>query len=229
MPILPQRFSKLKDVLNKRMSDLTILIEQVEKPHNLSAILRTCDAVGVLEAHAINRNGKTSTFNSTAQGSQKWVQLNDYSDTQSAIIHLKKKGFKLYGTNLDKNSLDYRECDFTQSTAFVLGAEKWGLSKASIELMDETIYIPMSGMVQSLNVSVAAATLLFEALRQRKQKGIVPENGEGLSKDLYTKKIFEWAYPEVAHWCNDQGREYPAIDSQGIILESLPRTVKMRY
>tara|TARA_Y100001968_G_scaffold314963_2_gene341030 strand:+ start:27546 stop:28235 length:690 start_codon:yes stop_codon:yes gene_type:complete len=228
MAILPQRFAKLKHVLNRRMSDLTILIEHIDKPHNLSAILRTCDAAGVLEAHAVNRDGRTNTFNSTAQGSQKWVALHDYSDNKSAIISLKKKGFKLYGTHLDPNSLDYRECDFTKPTAFVLGTEKWGLSKTSTELMDENIYIPMSGMVQSLNVSVAAATLLFEATRQRKKKGIIPENGEGLTKDLYAKRLFEWAYPEVAHWCNDQGRQYPQIDSEGTILESLPRSVKLR-
>tara|TARA_Y100001968_G_scaffold332555_1_gene391207 strand:+ start:2259 stop:2984 length:726 start_codon:yes stop_codon:yes gene_type:complete len=229
MPILPQRFLRLQSVLNKRMSDLTVLIENVQKPHNLSAILRTCDAVGVLEAHAVNREGQTNTFNSTAQGSQKWVTINDYSDMKSAITNLKRKGFNLYGTNLDKNSIDYRECDFTHPTAFVLGTEKWGLTNTSTELMDETIYIPMRGMVQSLNVSVAAATLLFEALRQRKKEGMIPENGEGIQKDLYDKKIFEWAYPEVAKWCNDQDREYPKINSQGSIIETLPRTIRMKY
>tara|TARA_Y100001968_G_scaffold297232_1_gene306011 strand:+ start:383 stop:1072 length:690 start_codon:yes stop_codon:yes gene_type:complete len=229
MALLPKRFSKLESILKKRMDDLTVLIENVEKPHNLSAILRTCDAVGVLEAHAINRVGKTNTFNSTAQGSQKWVAVKDYSDIESAIKDLKERGFKLYGTNLDKSSIDYRECDFTEATAFVFGTEKWGLSKSSKGLMDKSIYIPMNGMVQSLNVSVAAAILLFEALRQRKDKGIVPDNGEGLTKDLYEKKLFEWAYPEVAKWCEKEGRQYPQIDSQGQIIENLPRTIKMKY
>lgn len=73
MALLPRRFERLKAVLNRRMADLTVLAEQVEKPHNLSAILRTCDAVGVLEAHAVCREGRLPTFNSTAQGSQKWV------------------------------------------------------------------------------------------------------------------------------------------------------------
>ncbi|MFN9943523.1 MAG: TrmH family RNA methyltransferase, partial [bacterium] len=75
MALLPRRFERLKAVLDRRMANLTVLVEQVEKPHNLSAILRTCDAVGVLDAHAVCRGGRLPTFNSTAQGSQKWVPL----------------------------------------------------------------------------------------------------------------------------------------------------------
>ncbi len=128
MPLLPRRFERLKSVLNKRISDLTVLIENVEKPHNLSAIIRSCDAVGVLEAYAIFNKEKFLTFNSTAQGSQKWVKINQYKETTEAIKVLKKKGFRLYGTNLNPTSIDYRKCNFKGPTAFVLGAEKWGIS-----------------------------------------------------------------------------------------------------
>ncbi len=229
MPLLPRRFKRLQSVLNQRMNDLTVVMENVEKPHNLSAILRTCDAVGVLEAHAVSHEGKLNTFNSTAQGSQKWITLNNHSNIDFAINSLKQKGFRIYGTSLDKHSIDYRECNFLEPTAFVLGAEKWGLSKSSTELMDQSIYIPMRGMVQSLNVSVAAAILLFEALRQRQIAGIIPQDGEGLSNDLYKKKLFEWAYPEVAEWCKSQGREYPSMNLEGEILERLPRTIKIHH
>tara|TARA_Y100000766_G_scaffold217315_1_gene189203 strand:- start:928 stop:1617 length:690 start_codon:yes stop_codon:yes gene_type:complete len=229
MPLLPRRFERLKSVLNKRIADLTVLIENVEKPHNLSAIIRSCDAVGVLEAYAIFNKDKLLTFNSTAQGSQKWVQINQYKETTQAIKVLKKKNFKLYGTNLNPKSIDYRKCDFTGPTAFVLGAEKWGISEEATSLVDEHIHIPMRGMVESLNVSVAASALLFEAIRQRQVANIVPESGEGIGKDIYNKKIFEWAYPEVAQWCKSQGRRYPEINSKGEIIDDLPRTEKMRY
>ncbi len=211
------------------MADLTILIENVEKPHNLSAILRTCDAVGVLETHAVKDTTKTKAFNSTAQGSQKWVSINDHKNINDAVKYLKSKGFKLYGTNLETSSYDYRTCDFTGPTAFVLGTEKWGLTSKASSLMDQSIFIPMRGMVQSLNVSVAAATLLFEALRQREAEGLIPENGEGLKKDLYNQKIFEWAYPEVADWCKLNNRPYPNLSKDGEIEESLPRQFKLRY
>ena len=229
MPLLHRRFERLKTGLNKRISDLTVLIENVEKPHNLSAIIRSCDAVGVLEAYAIFNKEKCLTFNSTAQGSQKWVQINQYNETTKAITVLKNKGFKLYGTNLNPKSLDYRECNFKGPTAFVLGAEKWGISKEAARLMDEHIHIPMRGMVESLNVSVAASTLLFEAIRQRQVANLIPESGEGMSEEIYKKKIFEWAYPEVAEWCKSEGREYPGINEKGEIIDDLPRTEKMRY
>ena len=229
MPILPRRFQRLKSVLNKRISDLTVLVENVEKPHNLSAIIRSCDAVGILEAYAIFNKEKFLTFNSTAQGSQKWVQINQYKETTEAIKILKNKGFKLYGTNLSPKSIDYRECNFTRSTAFVLGAEKWGISEEASSLMDEHIHIPMRGMVESLNVSVAASSLLFEALRQRKVANLIPESGEGMSKETYKTKLFEWAYPEVANWCKREGKEYPSLNEKGEIIDELPRTERMRY
>ena len=229
MPLLPRRYERLKSVLNKRMSNLTVLIENVEKPHNLSAIIRSCDAVGILEAYAIFNKEKYLTFNSTAQGSQKWVQINQYKETTKAIKVLKSKGFKLYGTNLNPTSIDYRECNFKGATAFILGAEKWGISEEAASLVDEHIHIPMRGMVESLNVSVAASALLFEALRQRQVANIIPESGEGMSQETYKEKIFEWAYPEVAQWCKSEGRKYPELNENGEIIDDLPRTRKMRY
>ena len=228
MPLLPRRFERLQSVLNHRMADLTVLLEHVEKPHNLSAILRSCDAVGALEAHIVSFEGRPRTFNSTAQGSQKWVPLHDHPDIDSAIGTLKGKGFRIYGTHLGVEAKDYRDCDFTGPTAFVLGAEKWGLTDRARDLMDEALFIPMRGMVQSLNVSVATATLLFEALRQRQAAGTAPSQGEGLSADHYTKLLFEWSYPQVADWCREQGRPYPELNADGELLEDLPRTVKLR-
>ena len=224
MPLLPRRFERLKSVLNHRMADLTVLLEHVEKPHNLSAILRSCDAVGALEAHAVSFDGRPRTFNSTAQGSQKWVPLHDHPDTETAIRCLKEKGFRLYGTHLGVNARDYRECDFTGPTAFVLGAEKWGLTDQARDLMDEALFIPMRGMVQSLNVSVATAT---HCLRRCANASGRPssEPGRGLKPELYQKLLFEWSYPEVANWCREQEKAYPALSEEGELMEELPRTV----
>ena len=228
MPLLPRRFERLKAVLDRRMGDLTVLLEHVDKPHNLSAILRSCDAVGVLEAHAVSLAGRMPTFNSTAQGSQKWVPLHRHGSSAEALQALKARGFKVFGTMLSATAVDYRQCDFTGPTAFVLGAEKWGLSPEAAALVDQAVIIPMQGMVQSLNVSVATATLLFEALRQRQAAGRVPEAGEGVEPERYRRQLFEWAYPQVAAWCQREGRPYPALDDQGTIAEELPRTVKLR-
>ncbi len=228
MPLLPRRYERLKAVLDRRMGDLTVLLEHVEKPHNLSAILRSCDAVGVLEAHAVCLSGRLPTFNSTAQGSQKWVPLQLHSSSAEALQALKGQGFRVYGTLLSATAIDYRACDFTGPTAFVLGAEKWGLSLEAAALVDQAVMIPMQGMVQSLNVSVATAMLLAEALRQRQAAGLVPEEGEGVDPERYHRQLFEWAYPEVAAWCRKEGRPYPALDKDGAIAEELPRTLRLR-
>ena len=228
MPLLPRRFERLKAVLNRRMADLTVLLEHVDKPHNLSAILRSCDAVGVLEAHCVSLKGRQPTFNSTALGSQKWVPLHAHSSSEEAIHGLQRQGFRVYGTHLSAAAVDYRSCDFTGPTAFLLGAEKWGLSDAAAAAVDQAVVIPMQGMVQSLNVSVAAATLLFEALRQRQAAGVVPSDGEGVPAGRYSDLLFEWAYPQVAAWCRAQGRPYPQLDSEGAITEDLPRTLRLR-
>lgn len=219
MSILPRRFERIKNVLNCRMKNLSVLVEAVNKPHNLSAILRTCDAAGVFEANFICEKDKVKTFNSTAQGSQKWVKLNNHETIISAVSELKKKGFKLYGTTLNERSTDYRNFDYSENTCFVLGAEKWGLSDQLISKVDESIFIPMSGMVQSLNVSVAASILLFEAIRQRESKGLLPLNGEGLSAEEYEKTLFEWSYPELASIYRKSGNKYPKINQYGEINE----------
>ncbi|MCP9891691.1 tRNA (guanosine(18)-2'-O)-methyltransferase TrmH [Cyanobium sp. Aljojuca 7D2] len=229
MPLLPRRFERLKAVLDRRMGDLTVVLEHVDKPHNLSAILRSCDAVGVLEAHVVSLAGRTPTFNCTAKGSEKWVPLHRHSNSVDLLQQLKAQGFRLYGTHLSVEAVDYRACDFTGPTALVLGAEKWGLSAEAAALVDQPIVIPMQGMVQSLNVSVACATLLFEALRQRQAAGVLPTCGEGVPAERYGPLLFEWAYPEVAAWCQREGRPYPGLDVEGAISEELPRTIKLRY
>lgn len=180
----PERLARIRAVLDKRQPDLTVLMERVHKPHNFSAILRSCDAVGVLEAHAIpakhgipnleeaeglSLEGKT--FNETSGSAAKWVGLQLHADTASAFAHLRSQGFQVLAAHFSERAVDYREADYTRPTCILLGTEKWGVSPEAAELADAHILIPMMGMVQSLNVSVAAAVILFEAQRQRLQAG----------------------------------------------------------
>jgi len=228
MPLLPRRFDRLRAVLDRRMADLTVVLEHVDKPHNISAVLRSCDAVGVLEAHVVSLKGRIATPNDTARGSQKWVTLHSHPTSTDLLMRLRDQGFRLYGTHLGVQARDYRDCDYTGPTAFLLGAEKWGLSDQATALVDQAVVIPMQGMVQSLNVSVAAAALLFEAVRQRRVAGLLPSAGEGLPADLRRRRLFEWAYPQVAAWCRGQGRPYPDLDEEGRICEELPRNLRLR-
>lgn len=184
------RRRRIEEVLRRRQPDLTVLLENVHKPHNLSAILRTCDAVGILEAHAVNPTGGVPTFNETSGGSHKWVYLQVHSDIQTAIGHLRERGFRIYATALREDAQDFREVDYTQPTAILLGAEKWGVSEETLALSHGAIKIPMLGMVQSLNVSVAAAVILFEAQRQRLKAGLYEH--PRLDPELYQRVLEDW-------------------------------------
>ncbi|AGK03431.1 tRNA guanosine-2'-O-methyltransferase [Meiothermus ruber DSM 1279] len=189
--------------MNKRQPDLTVLMERVHKPHNFSAILRSCDAVGVLEAHAIPaKHGipnleeaedlslKGKTFNETSGSAAKWVGLQLHADTASAFAHLKARGFQVLAAHFSERAVDYRQADYTRPTCILLGTEKWGVSPEAAELADAHILIPMVGMVQSLNVSVAAAVILFEAQRQRLQAGFYEQ--VRLAPEQYEAVLQSW-------------------------------------
>ncbi len=215
-PPTPERLARLKAVLDRRQPDLTVLMENVSKPHNFSAILRTADAVGIYEAHAVHPTGGVPTHHDTAGGAAKWVYLRVHPDAETAIAHLKRRGFQVLATRLSEDARDYRAFDYTRPTAVLLGSEKWGVSEAAAELADAEIVIPMMGMVQSLNVSVAAAVILFEAQRQRLAAGMYDR--VRLDPETYARTLFEWAYPELAARLRAEGKPYPRLDERGRIL-----------
>jgi len=172
----PERKARIEQVAARRQPDLTVFMEQVHKPHNLAAMLRTCDAVGVMRAHAVPASGGIPTLNHTAQGAQRWVELVRHPTTESGLRHLKAQGFRLYAAHFSDRAVDFRQPDYTLPTAFVMGTEKFGVSELARDLVDQEIVIPMVGMAQSLNVSVATSILLFEAQRQRENAGSLGAN-----------------------------------------------------
>lgn len=163
----PERKARIEQVAARRQSDLTVFLERVHKAHNVAAILRTCDAVGVMEAHAVPPTGGIPPLNHTAQGAQRWVKLHRYHDAVEGLRSLKQKGFALYAAHFSEKAVDFRQPDYTRPTAIVLGTEKFGVSEEALAECDGEILIPMTGMTQSLNVSVATALILYEAQRQR--------------------------------------------------------------
>jgi len=209
----PERFQKLSRALHRRQPDLTVLMERVHKSHNLSAILRNCDAVGVLEAHAIPPEAGLQIHSHTAAGTAKWVRLVRHRTIQAAIEELKGRGFRILAAHPGPGAVDFREVDFTVPTALMMGAELLGLSDEALELADLRISIPMVGMAQSFNVSVATALLLFEAFRQRDAAHMYDESRiDPLDSE---RILFEWAYPRIARYCRDRDMPYPALGKDG--------------
>jgi len=177
------RKNKIISVASKRQKSLNVVLENIHDPHNVSAIFRTCDAVGVQEISLIYNEEKFPKIGKKSSASAyKWVERQKYKSVEDCYENLHEKGFKIFASSLsaDKNLYDL---DLTKKCALVLGNEHRGISPEAGELADEKFIIPMQGMVQSLNVSVAAAVILFEAMRQRIIKGMY-ERSEYSDKEL---------------------------------------------
>lgn len=176
--ITERRRERLREVIRMRQPDMTVVLENIWDPHNVSAILRTADAVGVLGVHLLyyiekapnlERQGKLSSASAN-----KWLQFENHDSVEACYARLREKGLRIYASHLTRNSIPLYDLDLTQPVALVMGNESRGVSDAACDLADGVFHIPMVGIVQSLNVSVATAVTLYEAHRQRRVGGLYP-------------------------------------------------------
>lgn len=216
-----ERYARVRRVLAARQTDLTVLMDNVHKPHNLAAVIRSCDAVGCLEVHSVLKEGKLSQKIASGAGAKKWVRVIDHDSTPKAIAMLQERGFRVYAANLSPRSVDYRALDLTQPTCFLLGQELKGVTPPALAAADGEVHIPMAGMVESLNVSVAAAIMLFEAKRQREAGE--SRAGVHLDDEEIDRLAFEWMQPRVAAYCRRNALPYPALDDEGAVNGPLPQ------
>ncbi len=214
----PERLERINTMLDKRQPDLTVCMEGVHKTHNLAAVVRTCDAIGVSDVHVVWKSEETEVRGGSAAGSQNWIDVHNHYKTTDAIAALKTQGMQVLVTNLSDTAVDFREIDYTKPTAIILGQEKFGASKEALELADQDIIIPMVGMVQSLNVSVACSVVLYEAQRQRQLAGMY--NLPRLCAERRQRTLFEGGHPIFAEACQRKGLPYPEIDDEGQIVAS---------
>ena len=215
------RRDKVDKVLSLRQRDLTVLAEKLHKPRNFSAIIRTCDAVGINEVHAVPGEDGVAIHWNTSQGAEKWMNVRKHESLAEGCAFLREQGFQLIAAHLSDEAVDYREIDYTLPTALMVGTELFGVSDAALAEADRQIVIPMIGMTQSLNVSVACAIVLYEAHRQREAAGCYGQRL--LDKDIHERQRFEWLHPVVARFCRERGIEYPELDDEGNVVGSFPR------
>jgi tRNA (guanosine-2'-O-)-methyltransferase len=186
-----ERIGKVKRVLSLRHPDLRVVLEEVTNTHNASAVVRTCDAAGILYVDVISRNSEPLPVNEAiSTRAEKWIQLNYYSSASECFASLRKKGLKIAATHLGEETLPYTELDYAQPLAIVFGNESEGISEKALNLADYKIKIPLIGMVQSLNLSVSVGVILYEAMRQRREKGFYKK--KRLSSDELKKYFEEW-------------------------------------
>jgi tRNA (guanosine-2'-O-)-methyltransferase len=211
----PERFAKLQSALDRRQPDLTVFMDAVNKSHNVSAIIRTADAVGVHRLHAISTGGSLRRHHMIAGGARHYVGLTLHSSTGAALGALRAEGWQLVAAHAGPGTRDYRDVDYTAKVAIMVGAELVGLSEAAIAAAHHRVAIPMHGLGTSLNVSVAVGVLLLEAERQRRAAGLY--DASRLAPAERDRTLFEWCYPEIAERCRELGREYPKLRPDGLM------------
>lgn len=169
----PERLKRLQAVLEKRQNDLTVVLENVSDPHNISAVMRTCDAVGVQEVYVLNtkiaRHKKWGAKSSSSAA--QWLTIHQFEDASSCFGELRKKYTHILATHLTSDAVSLYSINFSESTALIFGNEHSGVSDEIRSLADGNFIIPQAGMVRSLNISVACAVTLFEAYRQKQLAG----------------------------------------------------------
>ena len=193
----PERKQKLISVLNKRQTDLTVVLENVTDPHNISAVMRTCDAVGIQDIYILNtkisRHKKWGPKSSSSAA--KWLSVHEFDNAEECFSSLRKRYSTILTTHLDNEAVGLYELDLTKSTALVFGNEHSGVSAEMLEFADGNFAIPQVGIIRSLNISVACAVTLYEAFRQKNLAGHY--NREGGDDVLKQELLKEWGLKDV--------------------------------
>lgn len=168
-----ERRTKIEAVLSKRQNDLTVVLENVFDPHNISAVMRSCDAVGIQEIYVLNtkipQHKKWGERSSSSAA--KWLTVHQYNNTEECFTALRNKYSRILTTHLSSDALSLYELNLVQSVALVFGNEHAGVSDEIRAMADGNFIIPQVGMIQSLNISVACAVSVYEAFRQKNQAG----------------------------------------------------------
>ncbi|MDR0828320.1 MAG: tRNA methyltransferase [Desulfovibrio sp.] len=170
--ITPEREARIRLVLEYRQKDLTLVLGNIHDPHNVSAIFRSCDAFGVPEVHLYYTDTAFPALGAKSSASaRKWVKTIRHREKQNLRDALRAKNMRVLAASCNSAARPVHELDLTGPTAFIMGNEHRGVDAELLDISDSEVYIPMYGMIQSFNVSVAAALLLAEASRQRKAAG----------------------------------------------------------
>lgn len=189
-----ERKGKLEKVLANRQANLAVVMENVDDPHNISAVMRTCDAVGIQDVFVLTTKiHKHKKFGPRSSSSAaKWLTIHQYTDATECFTELRKRYSRILTTHLATDSIGLFAIDFTQSIALVFGNEHDGVSEEIRNLADGNFIIPQMGIIQSLNISVACAVSIYEAMRQKTVAGHYEQISMPAERQVEIKK--EWGF-----------------------------------
>ncbi len=186
-----RRLQKMERVLRNRQLDLRVVCENIHDPHNVSAILRTCDAAGVGMVHLLYTHEEFPQLGKKSSASaKKWIDIQRHRSFEELQQALHRDGITIYATHLGEQAISIYDVDWTQPSAIIMGNEHRGVSDEALAIADANVYIPQFGMIESLNVSVATAIILYEAVRQRLQANRYPN--PNLDSEWIAAKLQEW-------------------------------------
>jgi tRNA (guanosine-2'-O-)-methyltransferase len=189
--ITPEREARIRQVLEHRQKDLTLVLGNIHDPHNVSAIFRSCDAFGVPKVHLYYTDTAFPVLGAKSSASAgKWVKTIRHREKQSLKDALREQNMRVLAASCNSTARPVYELDLTGPTAFIMGNEHRGVDAELLDIADSEVYIPMYGMIQSFNVSVAAALLLTEASRQRKAAGAYDRRS--YSEEEFAALYTEW-------------------------------------
>jgi len=205
-----RRAAKFRAVARKRQLNLTIILENVLDMHNIGAVLRSCDSVGIHEIFVLQTEEGLQHDNlvvgkRTSMGTRKWVHSHYYTDRKACFEHVRQIADTVWSTHLSEDAHALYELDLTQPVALLFGNERDGISEETLAYTDGNFLIPQMGMAESLNISVACAVSLYEAYRQRQKKGFYSEN-------IQTTPAEQQAILDFYHERHEEGGEYKIID-----------------
>lgn len=187
-----ERRQRIESVLSKRQNNITVVLENVFDPHNISAVMRSCDAIGIQEIYVLNtripRHKKWGARSSSSAA--KWLAVHQFDSSEECFHVLRKKYTTILTTHLSTDAVSLYELDLTRSTALVFGNEHSGVSEEIIKMADGNFIIPQVGMIRSLNISVACAVSLYEAFRQKEKAGHYRQ--QKLSDMEYSDLFHQW-------------------------------------
>lgn len=189
----PERREKIERVLCHRQPDLTVILENVFDPHNISAVMRSCESVGIQDMYVLNtripRHKKWGSRSSSSAA--KWLTVHQYSDAQACFAEIRRSYDVILTTFLEKGASDLYSLDLTRRVALVFGNEHSGVSEEVRALADGNFVIPQQGIIQSLNISVACAVTIYEAYRQKKNAGHYDQ--QRLTDSRYQELRAQWS------------------------------------
>ncbi len=193
-----ERSHRINEVLSKRQVNIALVLENVHDHHNIAAVMRTCDAVGIQDIYVLNTLiPKHDYFGfQSSRSANRWVTIHQFDNAIECFLELRNKYDLIYATHLAESSISVYDINFVQSIALVFGNEINGVSKEAVHLSDGNFIIPQVGMIQSLNISVACAVTIYEAYRQKNMAGHYSHNHIPLTNEQELKE--SWSTKEKA-------------------------------